>query len=253
MNSARQTSTSRLGPCSSALTNCLFGLLFLFTLACVLQQLLGVSLLFLAATLAAYLLGAAILLACILRWPTLQCFGTANQVTLTRAALVALLFGLSVEVGTAANAWLAVGAAMLAIALDGVDGWLARHRGLSSAFGARFDMETDALLILALSLLVWRFDKAGYWVLLAGLLRYLFSAAGRWLTWLRRPLPPSRRRKTVCVMQTLILIICLLPLVSKPWSWILAACGILLLVWSFAVDVIWLARRAMPQPEEARS
>ena len=35
--------------------------------------------------------------------------------------------------------------------LDGVDGRVARARGEVSAFGARFDMETDALLLLCLS------------------------------------------------------------------------------------------------------
>ena len=46
---------------------------------------------------------------------------------------------------------------MLAIAvtvLDGADGWLARRSGVSSAFGARFDGEVDAFLILALSVAV---------------------------------------------------------------------------------------------------
>jgi phosphatidylglycerophosphate synthase len=253
MNSPKQNSTSRLVPCASALTSCLLGLLFLLTLACLLQLLLEMSVLFVALTLATYLLGAAVMLAWARGQPPLRCFGAANQVTLGRAALVALLFGLAGEANTVAHAWLAVGTAILAIALDGVDGWLARQRGLSSAFGARFDMETDALLILALSLLVWVFDKAGYWVLLAGLLRYLFTAAGYVLPWLRQPLPPSRRRQTVCVVQILILIICLLPLVSTPWSHLLAALGVLLLSWSFAVDVIWLARRARAQPEEANS
>jgi phosphatidylglycerophosphate synthase len=253
MNSLRQNSTSRLVPCTSALASCLLGLLFLFTLACLLWQLVGMSVLFVALTLGAYLLGSALLLARARGQPPLRCFGAANQVTLARAALVAMLFGLAGEANTEVHAWLAVGTATLAIALDGVDGWLARQHGLSSAFGARFDMETDALLILALSLLVWGFDKAGYWVLLAGLLRYLFAAAGYAVAWLRRPLPPSRRRQTVCVLQILILVICLLPLVSKPWSQTLAALGILLLAWSFAVDVIWLARRARPQPEETSS
>ena len=253
MNSPRQNSASRLPRCTSALTSCLLGLLALLTLACLLQQFLGLSALFVALTLAAYLLGAVVLLARARGQPPLRCFGAANQVTLARAALVALLFGLAGEVNTAANAWLAVGTATLAITLDGVDGWLARQHGLSSAFGARFDMETDALLILVLSMLVWGFDKAGYWVLLAGLLRYLFTAVAHALAWLRQPLPPSRRRQTVCVVQILILINCLLPLVSKPWSHTLAAFGILLLAWSFAIDVIWLARRARPQTEEASS
>ncbi len=252
-NSPSQNSTSRLAPCTGALTSCLLGLLLLFTLACLLQQLMGMSVLLVALTVAAYLLGALLLLVSARGQSPLRCFGAANQVTLARAALVALLFGLVGEANTAANAWLAVGTATLALALDGIDGWLARRHDLSSAFGARFDMETDALLILALSLLVWGFDKAGFWVLLAGLLRYLFAVAGYALAWLRRPLPPSRRRQTVCVLQILILMICLLPLVSKPWSHTLAALGILLLAWSFTVDVIWLARRARPQTEEASS
>ena len=91
--------------------------------------------------------------------------------------------------------------ACAATALDGVDGWLARRSGMSSAFGARFDMEVDALLILALSVLAWHHGKAGAWVLLSGLLRYVFLAAG-W-TWprMQRPLPASRRRQAVCVIQ----------------------------------------------------
>ena len=40
--------------------------------------------------------------------------------------------------------------------LDLVDGWVARRTGTASPFGARFDLETDAALILVLSWLVWR-------------------------------------------------------------------------------------------------
>ena len=88
----------------------------------------------------------------------------------------------------------------VALSLDAVDGWLARRLGLASRFGARFDLEIDALLLLILALLVWQADRVGAWVLVIGLLRYAFVAAG-----LARgpgcatPLPPSRRRQTVCV------------------------------------------------------
>ena len=253
MSSPRQALTRPPAGCSSPLANCLLGLLALFTLAGGLQQLLGMSVVFVLASLTAYLVGTTVLLASLPRRPALACFGAANQVTLVRAALVALLFGLAAEAATPAGAWLAVGVALLASALDGVDGWLARRLGLSSAFGARFDMETDALLIVALALLVWHFDKAGYWVLLAGLLRYLFILSGALLEWLRRPLAPSRRRQTVCVLQILLLVFCLLPPVSPPWSQSAAALGLLLLVWSFTLDVIWLARRARHNAEEAKS
>lgn len=251
MSSVGQTSTIA-ARWSSVLANCLLGLVVMVIFACLVQQLLGMSMVFVLGALAAYLVGVAILLASVTRSRAPRCFGAANQVTLLRAVLVALLFGLVSQPATDSNAWLAAGIALLASALDGVDGWLARRLGLASAFGARFDMETDALLLVALALLVWQFDKAGYWVVLAGALRYLFLAAGGLLAWLRHPLPPSRRRQTVCVLQILSLIVCLLPVVARTWSETLAVVGLLLLTWSFAVDVVWLARQARPQTEEAR-
>ena len=55
---------------------------------------------------------------------------------------------------------------------------MARARGETSAFGARFDMETDAALLLALSLAVPALGVAGWWVLAIGGLRYAYVAAG---------------------------------------------------------------------------
>ncbi len=98
--------------------------------------------------------------------------------------------------------------------LDGVDGWLARRHGIASRFGARFDMEIDALLILALSVLAWRHDKAGAWVIASGMLRYAFVAAGTVAPWLRGALPPSRRRQTICVIQIAALTLVMLPSVA---------------------------------------
>jgi phosphatidylglycerophosphate synthase len=170
-------------------------------------------------------------------------FGAANGVTLARGALTVMLLAL---LGAPAAEWWLVGLATLAAALDGVDGALARRRGQSSEFGARFDLETDALLILVLAALVWQHGKAGAWVLLAGLLRYLFVAASRVLPWLGRALPPSRRRQTVCVVQIVSLIGALVPVVALPTSAALALAGLVVLIWSFAVDVAYLARQARP-------
>ena len=58
-------------------------------------------------------------------------------------------------------------------ALDAVDGWLARRAGTSSAFGAHFDMESDAFLVLALGLELFARGQLGAWILVPGLLRYL--------------------------------------------------------------------------------
>lgn len=169
--------------------------------------------------------------------------GPANQVTLVRLALTAMLGGLLGE-SSPALAWPAAAIAASILVLDGADGWLARRGGWASAFGARFDMETDALLILLMATLCWQFDKVGAWILLSGMLRYLFVAAGLIWRWLRHALPESRRRKTVCVLQVLSLLAALTPVVSPPWSAGIAATGLAMVCYSFLVDVVWLWRRS---------
>jgi len=126
--------------------------------------------------------------------------------------------------------------------LDGVDGWLARRTSLASAFGARFDMETDALLIMVLAVLAWQFGKAGVWVLGSGLLRYAFIASGWALPALRQPLPPSQRRKTLAVVQVVALIVTVAPFVPTRLSVLVAAVALGTLMLSFLVDVVWLFR-----------
>jgi phosphatidylglycerophosphate synthase len=170
-------------------------------------------------------------------------FGPANYVTMLRAALVALAAALLAESPTAAIAWWVVGATACLSALDGLDGWLARRTGLASAFGARFDVEVDAMLILVLSLFVWRHDKAGVWVLACGLMRYAFVAAGWVLPWMAGSLRPTLRGKSVAVAQFAGLALALTPMVPRPASAIVAAITLATLVWSFAVDVGRLRRR----------
>ena len=171
-------------------------------------------------------------------------FGAANAVTLARGVLALDLLALLGSPPSAVLAWSIVALALLALVLDGVDGKVARHRGETSAFGARFDMETDALLILVLAALAWSHGKAGPWILLAGALRYLFVAATLVLPWLAAPLPPSRRRQAVCVVQIASLILCLAPFVAPPASAAIGFAGLVALVASFAADIAWLARRA---------
>jgi phosphatidylglycerophosphate synthase len=125
-----------------------------------------------------------------------------------------------------------------------LDGYLARRWGWASPFGARFDMEVDALLVAVLAILLWSLGKAGPWVLAAGFLRYLFVAAGYLWPLLRHPLPPSRRRQAICVVQVLTLTLALAPLLPPVLSAAVAAGGLALLCYSFAVDTLWLARQA---------
>ena len=167
-------------------------------------------------------------------------FGPANVMTSVRAALVALVTGFIADIGHPGAAATALVIAVLVTMLDGVDGWIARRTRTDSAFGARFDMEVDAWLIVVLAVLAWQGGKAGGWILLAGLLRYAFVAAAWAWPWMARPLPPSFRRKTVCVVQIVALIVTLAPFVQPPASVAIAATSLLILAWSFFVDVQWL-------------
>jgi phosphatidylglycerophosphate synthase len=177
-------------------------------------------------------------------------FGPANRITMARGVLTATIagfLGASID-PVAALTIVCIG--LVSLILDGFDGRLARRSGLTSPFGARYDMETDAFLILVFGLLAWQLDKAGSWVVLSGLLRYLFIAAGWVLPWMRGALPPSRRRQTVCVIQIAVMLAVLLPFVATPASDLLSAATLALLVWSFAIDIAWLWRA---RPREAGS
>jgi phosphatidylglycerophosphate synthase len=169
--------------------------------------------------------------------------GPANQVTLTRAVFVALLVGMIGSTPTSSSyGWFVAALVTLNLVLDGVDGWFARRSGMVSPFGARFDMEIDALLILVLAILVCQADRAGPWVLLVGGWRYIFIAAGWLLPALRNPLPPSRRRQTVCVLQTAGLAICLTPITPLWGAQLVAGVTLSLLTLSFSQDIYWLLR-----------
>lgn len=177
-------------------------------------------------------------------------FGPANRVTLWRLGSMALLAALVGEdlprpplSSMAPAAWWLVVAATATALLDAVDGALARRSGLASAFGARFDMETDAAFTLVLCALVLQAGQAGPWVLASGLMRYAFVAASRPWPWLAGALPPSKRRQTVCVVQITALIICLGPIVPPGLAASLAAFSLALLSLSFAIDIRTLARR----------
>ncbi len=94
----------------------------------------------------------------------------ANALTGLRLAIVLSLF---MVYGLLGPVWVAVWA-VVALLLDGVDGWVARRRGTVSAFGGWLDKETDALYVLVLSLLLAHAERLGGWIIGIGLLRYLY-------------------------------------------------------------------------------
>ena len=166
--------------------------------------------------------------------------GLCNGVTLIRAALVALLTGAIFAPDV--ERWLVFSIASTAFALDGLDGWFARRYGLVSAFGARFDMESDALLGAVLALILLSGGLVGPEVLVLGFMRYGFVALSLFVPKLRGELPESLRRKTICVIQiaTLILLVC--PLTPAALIYPLTVGVAAMLSWSFAIDTFRLLR-----------
>ncbi len=168
-------------------------------------------------------------------------FGPANALTALRAAATLLLAAVALD-PTPGLVAAATGAGLAILALDGLDGALARRTGLASAFGARFDVEVDAALTLALSVLAWRAGPAGPEILALAAPYYAFSLLRTARPRFGRPLPPSLARKAVCVAQVgTPLLLVALPVAPGAASLLVWAClGAILS--SFARDLAWLAQ-----------
>jgi phosphatidylglycerophosphate synthase len=194
----------------------------------------------------AFAVGLWLLLGRGLRRSGLRAFGPANQVTLARAVLTGgvtalVADGFTRPVPVAAVAVLAT----VALVMDGVDGQVARRTGTASVFGARFDMEVDAFLILVLSVAVAA--DLGPWVLAIGALRYAFVAAAWALPWLRGPLPPRFARKAVAAVQGVVLAVAVAGVLPAALTVVAVAAALAALCWSFGRDVFGLRRAAHPR------
>lgn len=180
-------------------------------------------------------------------------FGPANAITAVRSTLVGVITGVVVAsfVAPVPAAFL-VTLVVPTLLLDAVDGWVARQTNSASELGARFDMEVDAFLLLALS--VYVSQTLGVWVLAIGLMRYAFVGAGFALPWLRRQLPFRYWRKVVTAAQGIALTFAAtgwLPVIG--FVLVAVALALALLVESFGRDVIWLVVRRSGEPPAAQA
>ncbi|WP_250004076.1 CDP-alcohol phosphatidyltransferase family protein [Actinoplanes sp. M2I2] len=190
---------------------------------------------------AAYGLGLCGLLGAGLARAGMAQMGPANAVTLARAILVGGVTAMVVTsfaqpVSTPAL----VTIAGVALALDGVDGQVARRTGTTTALGARFDMEVDSFLILVLS--VYAGDRFGWWWVAIGAFRYAFVAAAWALPWLNAALPPRFSRKVVAALQGVVLALAVAGLLPTALTMVALGVALASLTWSFGLDVHWLFR-----------
>jgi CDP-diacylglycerol--glycerol-3-phosphate 3-phosphatidyltransferase len=147
--------------------------------------------------------------------------GLANQLTVFRGLLICLLAGfLFPKSPEGFLAWLPGFLYSTAMIMDGFDGCLARFRKETSAFGNFLDRDLDALGTLIGVLLAVHYARLPDWYILAGTAYYLF-ACGEWWREKRglplHPLPASRYRRYVAVLQSVFIALSLIPvtLLSK--------------------------------------
>lgn len=167
----------------------------------------------------------------------------ADRITLWRGILIGGCATLAVLVwggAMPAQAWLPVLFAVPAMLLDAVDGWVARRTGTANDYGGRLDMETDAALLIILSIAAA--FVIGPWVLLIGAMRYLFVTAGLWRPALQAKLVFSNFRRIVGGFQSIALVIALAPVTTTAVAVVTVAVALGLLLISFGKDVMTLER-----------
>jgi phosphatidylglycerophosphate synthase len=171
--------------------------------------------------------------------------GPADWVTLSRAVLIGGVAALTADsFDRAIPVRLLVVLTIMALVLDGVDGQVARRTGTVSVLGARFDMEVDSALLLVLSL--YAAHPVGAWVLVIGLMRYVFVVATWLLPWMQATLPPRYWRKIVASTQGVTLVAASSGLLPLPLMVAALMIALALLVESFGRDVLWLWLRRVP-------
>lgn len=124
-------------------------------------------------------------------------FGVPNCITLIRLVCLialALFFPIITDL-------ILFGCFVILTSLDGLDGFFARKLGQSSEVGEQFDMETDAFLVLVLSWIHVANETVGWWLLIAGSLRYTYEVISRFVSASseKRELP-KKVRATIAVI-----------------------------------------------------
>lgn len=168
-------------------------------------------------------------------------FGLPNVITTVRLFLTAgLLFSHQHPLGL-----LLALVALVNILLDVADGWLARRNNQSSKFGAQYDIETDALLVLTLTVILFTRHIAGAWVLTAGLLRYLYVLAPAIVPTSRGEYPRSRHGRFIYVLMVVCYMLALI--VPASTGSYLALIGTVAVSGSF-LHSFWYRYRPEPVP-----
>jgi phosphatidylglycerophosphate synthase len=174
----------------------------------------------------------------------------ADRVTLLRAVLAGSCAAVTLMAFAGAapeRTWYLFALVVPTLALDAVDGAVARRTRSATSAGAQLDMQVDAGVLVVLSVAVA--PILGGWVLLIGAMRYVYVAASWAWPILRSPLPRSRFRRAVAGIQGAVLAAALAPVVPVGVARVAALVALALLVVSFGSQTAAILRRTTTSRE----
>jgi CDP-diacylglycerol--glycerol-3-phosphate 3-phosphatidyltransferase len=145
-----------------------------------------------------------------------------NLITIARIVLVPVFVALLVADGSRDGAlrWAAAVLFVVAIATDGIDGHLARSRGLVTDLGKILDPIADKALTGAALVMLSVLGELPVWVTALILVREIGITVFRFAVLATRVIPASRGGKLKTVLQSVAITLALLPLATLVGSWI---------------------------------
>lgn len=155
----------------------------------------------------------------------LDSLGLANGITLARAALIAGVAGFAVINVEGSLRWLPALGYGLAVALDAVDGTVARSIGVETRLGEQLDMAVDTTGFLVAPVVAVAWGLLPTWYLSLSAARYCYRAGcalWRWRGGRVGDLPPSRLRRPLAALQMVFITFALAPVAPTPLVWTLA-------------------------------
>ncbi|MEM1437717.1 MAG: CDP-alcohol phosphatidyltransferase family protein [Pseudomonadota bacterium] len=168
--------------------------------------------------------------------------GVANLLTLLRLLLLVIVLGLFDTLTPA----VAFGAFASNVALDVLDGRIARARNETDRFGSHFDMEVDAVYVLTAGLYFYLVAGVALWVVVPGLLRYVYRLAVWGLA--GGDFAERRRQYAAVIAGVSFALLCGATLLPGSAQQLALALTTLLLSGSFAVSFAELFRHAAQRP-----
>ncbi len=156
--------------------------------------------------------------------------GYANWVTGFRFVLILIgsfLFGV-------VSKYVILVIMLLAVLLDGVDGFLARKYRESSTFGSLFDVEVDAFFVLLMCFYYYQYEGIEWWILIPGVLRYLSQIL---VTLLPKPTFKEKKRNyTTIIAVIFFMVLCSGIIMEGTLKYYTLMTGAVLVFFSFSIS-----------------